>query len=139
MQLIHAIVALVAASQATAIASNANLVARSGVAEAANMKDKRGEEEEKNKEVKCFDQCSPHPGQNLCHESAPCLYISGQAKYYCGCPAGLKPDDISAGNAFRLPWSGQEGRVFVKPGVSCYNRCDNILTCEEVTVQPQCF
>ncbi|KAL1887092.1 hypothetical protein Cpir12675_006697 [Ceratocystis pirilliformis] len=188
MQLIHAIVAFVAASQATAIASNANLTPRSNIAEAANMKytrdveeckancdsrlarradasnaksdchekcasDNQGEaskakrgddddekENEEEKEAQCFDQCSPYPGQNMCHESASCIYVtSGNPKFYCGCASGFKPEDVSPENAFRLPWLGQEGRVFVKPGVSCQKVCDNILTCAEVDVQPKCF
>ncbi|KAL1885979.1 hypothetical protein Cpir12675_006975 [Ceratocystis pirilliformis] len=132
MQLIHAIVTLVAASQATAIAFDEDIMARSNIAEAANMKSTR--------QVKCLDQCSPHPGQNLCHESAPCTYVAGKTpKFYCSCSAGFKPDDISPENAFRLPWSGQESRVFVKPGASCQKPCDNILACTEVAFQPQCF
>ncbi|KAF1815630.1 hypothetical protein P152DRAFT_455348 [Eremomyces bilateralis CBS 781.70] len=48
---------------------------------------------------------------------------------YCACRAGYRAGFHDVGHdplaQWRLPWVGQEVRVFVRPGVKCDTLCDN--------------
>ncbi|EMD88007.1 hypothetical protein COCC4DRAFT_200390 [Bipolaris maydis ATCC 48331] len=86
-------------------------------------------------------QCDYRPGYNLCDITTSCTFVWGHddpstpAPYYCACRAGYRADNCDAGDTtkqFRLPWYGtpggdpsQQGRVFVKPGLSCNTLCDD--------------
>ncbi|KAF2672578.1 hypothetical protein BT63DRAFT_450604 [Microthyrium microscopicum] len=81
-------------------------------------------------------QCFPFPEQNKCDITTSCtstgaIHSGGTtAPDYCACRAGYKADPAvyppSDGSVqMRLVWPGQEGRVFVKPGVPCNTLCDH--------------
>jgi len=88
-------------------------------------------------------QCNPTPGQGAkCDITTSCIPFVTSNKYpqplFCACRHGYKADNQWAFQ-FRTTWSGQEGRVFVAPGVSCNTLCHNPLTCDEVPIRDQCW
>ncbi|KAI9775074.1 MAG: hypothetical protein M1839_001466 [Geoglossum umbratile] len=98
------------------------------------------------KEAPQCEKCNPISGKNLCKSSTSCITTSSASNTYCACAAGFRATGFAATDSsvqWRLPFSGQEYRVFVKPGVECTTKCDHPelgpLSCQEVNVQPQCF
>ncbi|KAI9802968.1 MAG: hypothetical protein M1825_002201 [Sarcosagium campestre] len=96
-------------------------------------------------------QCSPfNDAKNQCHDTASCIGITGNVNttgnFYCTCRGGFRADDRDPSDSkaqWRLPWKGQEYRVFVPPGQECSTLCDdqNDVTnsCKEVSLQEKCF
>lgn len=88
--------------------------------------------------------CNPNPGQNVCSIITACSVVG--MKIYCACRAGYRattgarPGDTSV--QWRLPTPGQEGRVFVSPGVTCDTLCDQWQLgrqgCQEVGLRTDC-
>lgn len=76
-------------------------------------------------------QCQPLPEVNKCDITTSCVFVNVQLSntYYCACRAGYRANPFEVGNdpaaQWRLPWPGQEGRVFVRPGVKCDTLCDD--------------
>lgn len=64
---------------------------------------------------------------------------------YCACRAGYKATHTATDGLiqWRLPWEGQEGRVFVRPGVVCDALCDEwylgAAGCSEVPLYSSCM
>ncbi|KAH7113930.1 hypothetical protein B0J13DRAFT_533708 [Dactylonectria estremocensis] len=89
----------------------------------------------------CNSTCNPSPGSNQCHMTASCIAVASSLNHYCACAPGYRADDASV--QFRLNWPGQEGRVFVRPGVACNQLCDEWTLgsdgCKEVIVQDECY
>ncbi|KAF2499295.1 hypothetical protein BU16DRAFT_557626 [Lophium mytilinum] len=95
--------------------------------------------------------CDPTPGANGCDISTSCISLTGAAsggagEHLCACRHGFRADwtDPKDNNVqVRLPWVGQEGRVFVKPGVACNQLCDAFQLgkdgCTEVVEEPMCY
>jgi hypothetical protein len=101
----------------------------------------------------CF-QCKPLPEENFCDITTSCVNVltahtgPGPSPLYCACRGGYKSDplyndarDVSV--QFRLPWVGQNGRVFVRPGVKCDTLCDHwelgAAGCQEVRLRDVCM
>ena len=88
--------------------------------------------------------CNPNPPNNLCNPTTACATIGKNT--YCACRAGFRattaasPGDTSV--QWRLPTQGQEGRVFVAPGVTCNTLCTNWQLgpkgCQEVGMRNDC-
>lgn len=88
--------------------------------------------------------CNPNPGQNLCSATTACSVLG--SKTYCACRGGYRattganPGDTSV--QWRLSVPGQEGRVFVAPGVTCDTLCDQwylgAAGCREVKLRSDC-
>lgn len=89
--------------------------------------------------------CDPSPLKNICNPTTACSVIGSHT--YCACRAGYRattganPGDT--GVQWRLPAStGQEGRVFVSPGVTCDTLCDHwelgAKGCQEVGLRADC-
>ncbi|EWC44841.1 hypothetical protein DRE_00900 [Drechslerella stenobrocha 248] len=86
------------------------------------------------------EQCDPHPPNNKCDITTSCIQTGQSGGHYCACRAGYKADalddDISVHH--RASFSGQEYRVFVKPGIKCDTLCkwDSLgpINCGEVKV-----
>lgn len=100
----------------------------------------------------CLQACDPDPRFNGCGLTASCIAVvggtgaAGAGAHYCACAhgfrgAGVAPGDVSA--QMRLPWVGQEGRVFVRPGVQCNVLCDQWTLgrdgCAEVEERAMCY
>jgi hypothetical protein len=89
----------------------------------------------------CPQACNPNPFLNLCHITTSCI-TTPSTRDYCACRAGYRADglDPTDPKQFRLPFLGQEYRVFVAPGVSCDTLCTNPHpgpdSCQEVPVVP---
>lgn len=95
------------------------------------------------------EQCIPFPGQNLCDITTSCIattFIS-PVILYCACAAGFRANPGSVGIGpgpveWRLPFLGQEYRVFVKPGVVCDTLCDDWFegpnSCSAIAVKTTC-
>jgi len=94
--------------------------------------------------------CVPLPGQNQCHFTTSCVGVwqhsgTGPVPYYCACRAGYKASSTGTTSPaqWRLPWRGEEGRVFVQPGLVCDVLCDHwelgAQGCKEVPEFPQCM
>ena len=95
--------------------------------------------------------CKPFPGENLCDITTSCTYVWGHggaspAPLYCACRHGYRADNVPAGDSnaqWRLDWPSQEGRVFVRPGLTCNTLCDNWQLgkdgCKEVKVRSECL
>jgi hypothetical protein len=87
----------------------------------------------------------------LCDITTSCITIEGgtsasAGKHYCACAHGFRGQGVAPGDVtaqMRLPWLGQEGRVFVKPGVQCNILCDQWTLgkdgCKEVAERDMCF
>lgn len=97
--------------------------------------------------------CIPFPDQNQCDPTTSCVPFTPHTGYnpmplYCACRAGYKADPQVVGAdpsaQWRLPWAGQEGRVFVRPGLECNTLCDHPElgkeSCQEVwlNTNPAC-
>lgn len=95
--------------------------------------------------------CAPFPGENLCDITTSCTFVYGHtgplpAPLYCACRHGYRADNVAPGDSdsqWRLDWAGQEGRVFVKPGLACNTLCDDWQLgkdgCKAVAVRDQCL
>lgn len=95
--------------------------------------------------------CVPTPVENKCDITTSCIRVwahsgPGPVPYYCACRHGYRADTISASQSssqWRLPWAGQEGRVFVEPGVACNTLCDRWWLgpqgCQEVKQLDHCL
>lgn len=95
--------------------------------------------------------CKPFPGENLCDITTSCTYIWGHtastpAPLYCACRHGYRADGVPAGDSssqWRLDWPSQEGRVFVRPGLTCNTLCDDWQLgkdgCKAVKVKSECL
>lgn len=93
-------------------------------------------------------QCKPFPtpGDNSqqCDQSTICVTQGG--RNYCACRGGYRgsgaypPGDTSV--QYRLSTPGQEGRVFVSPGVQCNTLCNEWYLgkdgCKEVGLRADC-
>ncbi|KAL2269308.1 hypothetical protein VTJ83DRAFT_1492 [Remersonia thermophila] len=85
--------------------------------------------------------CDPNPFHNKCDITTSCITTMPNGRHYCACRAGYRANDIAPTDSrqFRLPFIGQEYRVFVAPGVVCNQLCDNPFpgpdSCREVPVQ----
>jgi hypothetical protein len=105
----------------------------------------------KRNEGACPAQCQPLPypgfpdgkGPNSCDITTSCVpfVVSNRTPkpLFCACRHGYKPASRFRGAAFRTTWSGQEGRVFVQPGVPCDTLCNNQLTCDEIPIRDFCW
>ncbi len=84
-------------------------------------------------------ECIPTPGGNRkkCTDDTSCTFITGTGKHYCACAGGFKgdADDLArtGTESWRLPWQGQEYRVFVAPRVKCNTPYDyaSDLACDK--------
>lgn len=101
------------------------------------------------------NQCKPLPEDNKCDISTSCTPLGGAhtgpgpAPLYCACRAGYKADAAPGRDPndptvqYRLPWAGQEGRVFVSPGVPCNTLCNEWYLgkdgCKEVKLRQECM
>lgn len=101
------------------------------------------------------NQCRPLPGENKCDSSTSCVSLDGAHTHpgpvpnYCACRAGYRADNAPGRNLndptvqFRLPWAGQEGRVFVAPGIPCNTLCSDWFLgadgCKEVRERRECM
>lgn len=95
--------------------------------------------------------CKPYPGENLCDITTSCTYVWGHtgpspAPLYCACRHGYRADGVSPSDSsaqWRLDWPSQEGRVFVRPGLTCNTLCDDWELgkdgCKEVKVRSECL
>jgi len=99
--------------------------------------------------------CIPYPESNKCDITTSCIPITGHRNWhggwhsipnYCACRHGYRGDGVAKGDTskqWRMNWSGQEGRVFVKPGVVCNTLCDHYELgkdgCKEVPIKYICL
>lgn len=95
--------------------------------------------------------CKPFPGENLCDITTSCTYVWGHTAasavpLYCACRHGYRADGVAPGDSsaqWRLNWPSQEGRVFVKPGLTCNTLCDDWQLgkdgCKAVKVRDECL
>ena len=97
----------------------------------------------------CLQQCLPLPPPQTdaqrCDATTSCVPLAS-GKTYCACRAGYRgstgapPDDT--GVQFRLDGIGQDGRVFVSPGLACGQLCDEWYLgaqgCREVAARSDC-
>jgi cysteine-rich repeat protein len=89
------------------------------------------------------ETCNPNPPFNLCTITTSCINTPS-GNDYCACRAGYRADglDPTDPKQFRLPFSGQEYRVFVAPGIDCDTLCTTPYpgpdSCTEVPVKEQC-
>jgi Astacin (Peptidase family M12A) len=88
--------------------------------------------------------CNPTSGLNKCDITTSCITTS-PGNNHCACRAGYRANAPGSQTAvqFRLPFPGQEYRVFVAPGVVCDTLCDNPFgapdsICNEVQLLTQC-
>ncbi|KAI9803068.1 MAG: hypothetical protein M1833_001138 [Piccolia ochrophora] len=104
-------------------------------------------------------RCVPYPNAlGQCHITTSCIPVAGAstqqgaptdgvAATYCACRAGFRATGPAADNAtaqYRLPWPGQEYRVFVAPGVECNTECEHpeygpVESCREVPERRECY
>lgn len=109
--------------------------------------------------------CIPVPGRNICDITTSCVFSPGpgtgsvkstgsiatsstaanstDGPAYCACRAGYRASaNVSAAAQWRLPWRGQEGRVFVAPGTVCDTLCEGwwlgSAGCGEVRLREGC-
>ena len=99
----------------------------------------------------CLEECNPDPRFNKCHITTSCITIEGgtsvsAGKHYCACAHGFRANGPGAADTtaqIRLPWIGQEGRVFVRPGEQCNVLCDQWTLgrdgCKEVLERGVCY
>jgi cysteine-rich repeat protein len=98
----------------------------------------------------CLEECNPDPRFNKCHITTSCIKIEGGSasagKHYCACQHGFRANNSPAADQsaqIRLPWVGQEGRVFVKPGLECNILCNQWTLgrdgCKEVVQNDVCY
>jgi cysteine-rich repeat protein len=95
------------------------------------------------KEVIC-PTCNPIVGLNHCDITTSCI-TTAPGQHHCACRAGFKSNALDSQTAihFRLPFPGQEYRVFVAPGVACDTLCNNPFgapqdICTEVPLVSTC-
>lgn len=89
--------------------------------------------------------CDPNPLHNHCDITTSCIETEVVGRPQCACRAGYKANapNTQVDVHWRLPFPGQEYRVFVAPGVACNTLCDNPWgapqdICTEVMVVPSC-
>ncbi|KAF2099109.1 hypothetical protein NA57DRAFT_76343 [Rhizodiscina lignyota] len=97
--------------------------------------------------------CTAGADPTTCHPSTSCVSLggfhtgNGPIPAYCACAAGYKADPMVVGAdpaaQWRLPWAGQEGRVFVRPGTPCTVLCEEWYLgeqgCSEVPEYANCM
>jgi cysteine-rich repeat protein len=86
--------------------------------------------------------CNPTVGLNHCDITTSCITTS-PGRHHCACRAGFKANALNTqiGLHYRLPFPGQEYRVFVAPGVPCDTLCKQPFgapqdICREVPMIP---
>lgn len=92
--------------------------------------------------------CNPSPLENKCDITTSCITTHPSGQYMCACRAGYKANpgyDAAELAEWRVPFEGQETRVFVKPGIICNELCENWASggkdgvlCGEVPVKKDC-
>jgi len=88
--------------------------------------------------------CDPLPTGNKCDITTSCIRTNPSGLYECACRAGYKAaaKDYDINTHWRVKWTGQEYRVFVKPGVKCDTLCKEWWlgpeSCKEVKVRREC-
>lgn len=92
--------------------------------------------------------CNPSPLENKCDITTSCISTKPGGQNMCACRAGYKANpgyDASQLAEWRIPFEGQETRVFVKPGIICNELCENWASggkngvlCGEVPVKNDC-
>lgn len=92
--------------------------------------------------------CKPSPLENKCDITTSCITTHPGGQTMCACRDGYKANpgfDTSQLAEWRLPFAGQETRVFVKPGIVCNELCENWASggkngvlCGEVPVKKDC-
>ncbi|KAF8453055.1 hypothetical protein BGX38DRAFT_1141855 [Terfezia claveryi] len=92
--------------------------------------------------------CNPSPLENKCDITTSCITTQPGGQTMCACRAGYKANpgfDASQLAEWRLPFGGQETRVFVKPGIICNELCENWASggkngvlCGEVPIKKDC-
>lgn len=99
----------------------------------------------------CIKTCNPDPRFNVCDITTSCVTLdgatgAGAGQHYCACAHGFRAASASPAtdtSQLRLPWVGQEGRVFVNPGTACNVLCDQWTLgrdgCKEVTERAACY
>ncbi|ORY18719.1 hypothetical protein BCR34DRAFT_595948 [Clohesyomyces aquaticus] len=95
--------------------------------------------------------CNPTVRLNGCDITTSCITLDGATRggsgqHMCACRHGFRASGAAANDKSvqaRLPWVGQEGRVFVKPGVACNILCDHFQLgrdgCKEVEQVDVCY
>jgi len=89
--------------------------------------------------------CNPIPGLNHCDITTSCITTEPSGHTQCACRAGYRANALGSQVAlqWRIPFPGQEYRVFVAPGVPCDTLCNVPFgapsdICNEVQVLNQC-